>query len=270
MSIFDYARNKIHKEYSSRWDYSYDDVKRLENRNLDYIDWYEEESTQGIKNAIACRIKTFWKAQTGNEQLFIGATISVICLALLAGLLWSDDTLVNIIILKISQILFGYFIVLCGVWLYRIFRRDFIKRKVFYLVWIAVLLLSIPHVPQLFGYKTTQIGDFYEALKYTEEYYVIYSKEPQSNPNRKQYVLPARIERRLDYTDTTENGYDKHDLNYHINYLYFSNGGYLSFDYDIAYDTNRSLVILGQETEVEDYHGDTYYITLTDEKVNRG
>lgn len=162
---------------------------------------------------------------------------------------------------------FGYFIVLCVVWLYRLMCKDFIKRKVFYIVWVTVLLLSIPHIPQLFGYKTTQIGDFYEAREYTEEYYVVFSREPQSNTNRKQYMLPAQIERRYTYEGTTDDGNEIYDLNYHINYLYFSNGGYLSFDYD---DSDDSNVVLGKEMMVMDYHGDFYYVTLTDEKVRRG
>ena len=80
-------------------------------------------------------------------------------------------------------------------------------------------------------------------------------------------MLPAQIERRYTYEGTTDDGNEIYDLNYHINYLYFSNGGYLSFDYD---DSDDSNVVLGKEMMVMDYHGDFYYVTLTDEKVRRG
>ena len=140
-------------------------------------------------------------------------------------------------------------------------------------------VLSIPRIPVLFGHQTTQIGDFYEAKEYTEKYYVIMSREPENVHNRKQYTLPATIERRKDYSYTTEvsedyyfqehGGDDVYVLNYHITHLYFPNGGYLVFDYDEALeDSELTDIELNKETEVIDYHGDYYYITLTNKKVS--
>ena len=270
MGVFDYARNKIKKEYRSRYDYSSADVKRHEKIDLDEIDWYEIYAKQGFKDAITYRLKAFWRAQTDDEKLFIGCGIAVIVFAFYACLIWSDNTPLNIIILNVSEGFFFCSVVLGIIWIYRIISKKLIKRRIFYIVWGLFFTLSIPHIPVLFKYETTQIDDFYEAREYTENYYVIYSKKPQSNTDRKQYMLPAQIERRYDYLGTTDDGYDMLDLNYHINYLYFSNGGYLSFDYDGAYeDPSYSTVILGQEVAVIDSHGDTYYVTLTDEKVER-
>ena len=270
MGIFDYARNKIHKEYSSREDYSSSDAKAIEEYIMWDIDYYEEQAKKNLKSAITYRIKALWKAQTEDEKSLIGAFIAVMALFLLLFLLRISDTPLNITILKIAEGSFFCFAVLSVLWLYRLIRNKRERRRCFYVAWAFYLMLSLPHIPVMFGYETTQIGDFYEAREYTEEYYVIFSRKPQGDTSRKQYMLPALIERRLDYIDTTEDGQDICDLIYHINYLYFSNGGYLSFDYDGAYDdAERSAVILGQETKVEDYHGNIYYITLTDEKVER-
>lgn len=270
MNIFDYVRNKIHKEYSSREDYSSSGVKIIERGIMFDIDYYEEQAKKNFINAITCRIKALWKAQTEDEKFLIGVFIAVMPLFLLRFLLRFSNAPLNITILEISEGSFFCFVILSVLWLYRLIRNKRERRRCFYVVWAVYLMLSLPHIPVLFGYETTQIGDFYEAREYTEEYYVIFSRKPQSDTSRKQYMLPALIERRLDYIDMTEDGHDICDLNYHINYLYFSNGGHLSFDYDGAYeDAERSAVILGQETKVEDYHGDTYYVTLTDEKVER-
>ena len=130
-----------------------------------------------------------------------------------------------------------------------------------------VFLTSIPHVPFLFGYGTTQIGDYYEKSAYTETYTVIMSREPENITTRKAYTLPAEIERRKDYLYTTEDYDEVYDLAYHINYLYFPNGGYLSFSYDEAYENPEyCLLEPNKERRVTDYHGDEYYITLTTEK----
>jgi hypothetical protein len=276
MSIFDYARNKIRKKYAIQLTL-FDDkesIKRreyLEKHEIFDIDWYEEKSKQGLVDAIIYRFKAFWQVQTGDEKFLIGVCIAVMALSLLCFCFWIPDTPLNIIILKISEGFSLCFAILSVIWLCRWIRNRCEKRRVFYVIWALYFILSLPRAPILLGYESTQIGDFYEAREYTEEYYVIFSRKPQSNTNRKQYMLPAQIERRLDYSGTTESGYDKHDLNYHINYLYFSNGGYLSFDYDRAYEEpSYTSVVVGQEAKVYDYKGDTYYITLTDEKVNQG
>lgn len=148
----------------------------------------------------------------------------------------------------------------------------------FYIAFLCFILLSIPYLPKLFGYETTQIGDFYEADFYTETYTVIMSREPEWVYGRKEYTLPAEIERWEDYMYTTDidedyygnqyGGRDISSLNYHISYLYFPNGGYLSFEYDRAYDDPElTIVIPNKETKVTDYKGNEYYITLTKEKA---
>ena len=143
------------------------------------------------------------------------------------------------------------------------------KSRAFYYVWLAFFVLSLPYIPKLFGYSTTQIGHLYEAKEYTEKYYVIFSREPEKVSSRKEYKLPAEIERRYDYVYTDENGNDYESLGYHINYLYFPNGGFLSFDYDYAYEEpSCSKLQVKQERKVTDYHGDEYYISLTKEKVD--
>ena len=139
-------------------------------------------------------------------------------------------------------------------------------------------ILSIPYVPRLFGYETTRIGDFYEAEEYTERYYVLMSREPENNPARKVYHLPAKIERRYDYVGTSDivedmygqkyGGEDIYYSNYHILYLYFPKGGCINFDYDYAYEDDEiTKLIPNKETECEDSKGKTYYITLTKEKA---
>lgn len=148
----------------------------------------------------------------------------------------------------------------------------------FYIWFLCFFLFSIPYLPRLFGYKTTQIGNLYEASAYTESYLVIMSRKPEDEKPRKEYTLPAQIYRQSDYDHTTRirdnfygeqtGGRDIHSLNYHIRYLYFSDGGFLSFDYDEAYDNpDLTIIIPNKETKVIDYKGDEYYITLTKEKA---
>ena len=275
MSVFDYARNKIRKKYTVQLTL-FDDAESLKKREIleeheiFKIDRCEEESKHGFVDAITCRIKAFWISQTEDERFLISIFIAVMALSLLCFLLSIPHIPININILNIAEAFFWCFAILSVLWLYRLIRKRYEKRRMFYVVWVLFLILSLPHIPVLFGYETTQIGDFYEANEYTEEYYVIFSREPKSNTNRKQYMLPAQIERRYTYEGTTDDGHEIYDLNYHINYLYFSNGGYLSFDYDYAYEEpSCSAVVVNRESEVTDYHGKTYYVTLTDEKVKR-
>lgn len=96
------------------------------------------------------------------------------------------------------------------------------------------------------------------------------SRDPETEPNRNAYTLPAEIERREDYVGAVKVGNGEYEdietLSYHINYLYFPNGGYLSFDYYEAYENPEyCIVILNKERKVTDYKGNEYYITLTDE-----
>lgn len=269
--IFAYARDKIKKKYESRFDYSCKDVKLLEEYELCHIDFYEEEAKEGLTNTITCSIKVFWYVQTDVEKFYIGTGIAITLSLLLVFLSGIKSVPLNILILNTSESFFFCFVALGIISLYRLIRKNVIKNKLFYIVWIFFLLLSIPHIPVLFGYRTTQIGDFYESKEYTEKYYVIMSRQPKENKGRKIYTLPAEIERSLDYSYTTDvyedyysqvhGGEDVYVLNYHINHLYFPNGGYLYFD-----ESTNSILQVGQETEVIDYHDNTYYVTLTNEK----
>ena len=261
--IFSYARDKIRKKYESRYDYSLEEVKELEQHELDYIDFYEKSAKENFKKAITYSIKAFWYVQTDNKKGFLVLGIATTLFTFYSFLIGIEDTPINILILNASNSFFFCFELLGVAFLYRLLRKSIIKSKMFYSFWILFLLLSIPHMPVLCGYETTQIGDFYEAKEYTEKYYVLMSRQPQEKENRKSYTLPAEIERSLDYSHEND-GYDVYTLNYHINHLYFPNGGYLVFD-----EPNYSIVQVEQETEVTDYHGDTYYITLKREKANK-
>ena len=142
--------------------------------------------------------------------------------------------------------------------------------KIFVVCWSVTFALSLPHWPPLFGYETTQIGDIYEKEEYIENYLVIMSRQPNTVQNRKKYTLPAQIQRTKDETGYQEKiNYitgerEERDicaLVYHINYLYFNNGGYLYF-----MEEEDNIIIPNIEVDLEDFHGDTYYITLTEDK----
>ncbi len=170
----------------------------------------------------------------------------------------------------------------CAIWyIYNLIKtREFFKNRNFFITLCLSFLLSIPHIPVLCNYETTDIGSYYEATEYTAKYYVIMSREPETNPNRKAYTLPAEIKRKLheeketfrsstSYLDGETSEQYVSVPYYHINYLYFPNGGYLTFTYDEASENpDYTDIILNEETMVTDYHGDEYYITLTNKKVN--
>lgn len=271
-TVFNYARNKIKKEYHPKQDSSLDSVL------LSKIDLLEKLSKENLKSAITCRLEAIWSVQTDNEKIFIGSCIAVIlfiCFSFLRGM---KNIPLNILVLNSAENFFFCFVILSIIFLYDLIHKHLIKRKIFYFALALFFIFSTPHIPILCKYETTQIGDFYEAREYTAKYYVIMSKEPETNPNRKVYTLPAEIERRLDYEGSTEayedyyfqehGETDIYVLNYHINYLYFSNGGYLNFDYDNAYDNpDLTKVIPDKEISCIDYKDDTYYITLTTKKA---
>lgn len=165
-------------------------------------------------------------------------------------------------IFSVSSIFFYAFSILFFAIVYTsVKHKSLTQNRALYILLVISLILAIPYTPKAFGYKTTDIGDFYEADTYTEKYYVIMSRDSEDVENRKEYTLPAKIERRY-------NVYN--ELRYYINRLYFPNGGYLVFDYDEALeDSERTDIELNKETEVIDYHDDCYYITLTDKKVTK-
>lgn len=208
------------------------------------------------------KINKKYENNNALSKVFIWLIIVALSFELYVFLLTMNDMPLNNVIINISKDFFFWFIILGIIFIFGLLRKCVIKIKLFYVVWILAFLLSLPQMPVLFGYETTQIGDFYEAKEYTEEYYVIMSRQPQDKESRKAYTLSAEIERSLDYLCETD-GHEVYELNYHINQLYFTNGGYLVFD-----EPNYSIVQVGHESEVTDYHNNTYYITLTKEKVN--
>ena len=275
-NVFSYARDKIKKKYESRSDFASEEIKKLhESWELLDIDNYEEKAKTNCVAQITYRIKAFWYVQPYEEKVYIWLIIGAILFEVLVVLYTMNDTPLNNIIINISKDFFFWFKALGIAFVCTLlFDKHLIKRKLFYIVWVSVLLLSIPQMPVLFGYETTQIGDFYEAKEYTEKYYVLMSRQPQEKENRKVYTLPADIERSLEYYYTEDvyedyylqehGGYDVYSQGYYIRKLHFPNGGYLTFD-----NMDDSLILVGIETEVIDYHEDTYYITLTSEKVNK-
>lgn len=164
---------------------------------------------------------------------------------------------------------FCYTIIFTIVFMVSLFKRK-IKglRMMFYIGWCVALLLCIPHLPRVFGYGTTQIGSFYEYREYTENYVVTMSRHPKSKSNRKVYTLPATISRMEDYVgsvthrdhDGGEYEKDIYELAYFLDYIYFDNGEYLYF----SESAEETPLVVGEEVELKDYHGDTYYVKLTD------
>ncbi len=228
-----------------------------------------KEGKDSIKDAFTCRFQAFWAAQTDNEKVFIGCSIAAVAFILVVFLYGIGDTPLNLLILNAADSIFLYATVLLAVFLYRLIRKRIIKSKIFYVVWALFFALAAPHIPVLFGYETAQIGDFYEAREYTEKYYVIMSRKPESETTRTVYKLPAEIQRRFSYEGSDDYGNEFLSLNYHINYLYFPNGGYLCFDYDYAYENSGvTIVVPNQETECIDYKDEIYYITLTTERAD--
>lgn len=266
-NLFDYARKRIKKQYRSRYDYSFQDVKEKELWDIHQINYYEECSKKNLKNAIKFRFKALWYVLDNDERIFI--VVSIPILIFISFLFFRSIAYVStrFLILNIAESCFWCFIIAGLVFLYRMIRKRIIKNKVFYVIIAALFLFSIPYIPIIFGHQTTQIGDFYESNEYIEKYFVLMSREPETVNDRKCYTLPAEIERREDFLYSFEAD-EVYTLNYHINYLYFPNGGYLSFNYDESYEyPEYTAIYLNKETKVTDYKGDSYYITLTKQKA---
>ncbi len=213
-------------------------------------------------------IQTWW--QNLSQDTRSAFSVSAVSLSIIAFLCpyrigkSSPKEIFYYFLRNIFEAAFLFFIILTITFTVSLFKRK-IKElsKVFFISWCITLLLSLPYMPRLLGYGTTQIGDFYEYSEYTENYIVYLSREPKEIKNRKQYTLTAEISRYEDKIGETDEGRDITTLNYHINYLYFNNGGYLYFGSD------STILYLNKETKVTDYNDDTYYITLTDQKSNK-
>ena len=213
-------------------------------------------------------MKNVFEYIRNEKEGFILASIPFIASALQILIPAIYRNVAGITFIRASEDFFICVVGLLIYFIYRLIRRNRIKPKLFYIAWAVYFVFSIPYLPWLLGYRTTDIGSLYEALEYTEKYYVIMSRQPENSTGRKEYTLSAEIERREDYVGTNERGEPEHDLNYHINHLYFPNGGYLSFDYDAAYDIPEyTTILVDKETICTDYKGDEYYITLTKNKA---
>ncbi len=278
MNVYDYARNRIKKQFGSKPDYSDEDTKALERLRLRDIDYYENESKESLRNAVTCLFRAYWYVQNDDEKIGIGFGIAALVFNLLLFLYSYGSTKapINELILTSCSLFFGCFALLSIYFLYRLIRRNVVRHGMFYIFWSLYLLLSIPYIPVVCGYKTTDIGSFYEASEYKEKYNVIMSKEPDTVSGRTEYTLPALIERHPEYSYTTDEyedyygqshgGHDVYTPTYCISRLYFKNGGHLTFDLSFP---ERITVIPNLETQVTDTKGNTYYITLTTTKVTK-
>ncbi len=201
-------------------------------------------------NDIFDLIKQKWHTLADDDKMYVITAFFPAAFCLI--LLWFgiESNTVDNLLMNFSEVFLICFTILCVYFIYRLIRRNKIKTKVFYIVFVVYFILSVPYIPKLLGYKTMQIGDFYEAEEYKAKYYVIMSRDPDGSAIRKEYKLPAEIERRTDYL-------------YHINYIFFSNGGYLNFT---DRDDEDTVLSPDKETRCIDNKNEYYYITLTKEK----
>lgn len=211
----------------------------------------------------------------GKSALYvIGGIVGVNLLFIVFGIY--QETLQKTMFFHIRltmEICFYLAIILLFMFIGRLHKKKKIS-KVFILWWCFAILIGCFHIPRILTIGNTQIGSFYELAEYKENYIVLISDAPKTETKRIQYALPAEIER------LTMNAGEKVSINvyngerettelyssgYCINYLYFNNGGHLYFEGD---DYQNALT-LNEEVEIEDCKGDTYYITLTNQKANK-
>lgn len=287
-TIFSKARKKIKEKYAKERVASKESPENIaycEHCDFHDIDFLEEYAATNLKESVKCRIECICKyILTEEGRIAWGYGIGLFVFNLLISVFsverFSPRTWLFLLLQNLFQTAFYATIILTISFVLSLFKRMHKQHsKAFYISWLLAFVLCIPHIPVVCGYETTNIGDFYEAGEYTAKYYVIMSREPNSETNRKAYTLPAEIERRSDehvetyktatnYLDGETYEQEVSVLNYHINYLYFPNGGYLVFNYDEAYENPEySILLLDAETKVTDYYGDDYYITLTSKKA---
>lgn len=140
---------------------------------------------------------------------------------------------------------------LIGDFLKSLINRSFypdIKGIIFWSKSILILFLAaLPVIIMIFGYRTTQIGDFYEDSSYTQNYIVMVSENPNTVKNRQVDYITAEIE--------------KND-GYYIKNLYFDSVIY--YDFEDVYPDNEVFVY--REIPIKTDDG-LLYITLTDNKA---
>ena len=282
MTIYDKARLKITNDTSLN-----DIAKEWEFLQIDHL---EEGSAKSIKRRTKNTCKLKWKlASDCSRSVLIGITIymGILLLVSFGSILPRLDERTALescfsFIRLASELGFWCFAfvavttildILSSVIKCKAENKRFKDVKVSLLLCMIFLILSVPHLPSVFSYEVEQIGHFYEPAEHKGNYVVYMSKEPQSKRNRQVYTLPAEIERIEDYDGSIthrnnltgeETDYEITSLNYHINYLWFRNGGYLYF-----MESDNSVVIPDKEVKLKDSHDDTYYITLTKEKYDQ-
>lgn len=137
------------------------------------------------------------------------------------------------------------------------------------LFFVLGILLSDPVYSR---FENTNIGSFFEKESYRECYYVYIRPDDKY---QKAYRVEADIIKGsygyYDYNDEGHEIYVSLGNGYFLEKIYWDNGGYLTFldegDYPTIVDHAR--LYPGKETRVTDKYEETYYVTLTSEKVKR-
>ena len=151
----------------------------------------------------------------------------------------------------------------------------FFSRKSVIVLCQVILILGVLFSRPIYSrFENTDIGSFFEKESYCEQYYVYLRND---STKQKSYRLKADIIRSdygyPSYVDGEES-FVVQGNGYFILKAYWGNGGYLTFvdenEFEmIGYPNKSARIFPGVETKVQDYKGDIYYITLTDEKVKR-
>ena len=100
-SIFNYARNKIEKEYSAN--HYFFNAKEIKQYKLDYITFCEIKSKGSVKKAIAYRCKAFWSVQDSDEKVGIFCGFAVFAFMLLVSLYGIKYTPSNLLITNFTK-----------------------------------------------------------------------------------------------------------------------------------------------------------------------
>ena len=204
-----------------------------------------------------------------NEQ--IKYTISIISISFILTLLVSHD-------ITLKELCYSFIKITSDICLivviyktieiiYYAFHKDFPSIRIGLVVFSLILVLvATPSALYYLGGGIECPGALFEKKEYEGNFIVTMSRNPKSTSERTVYYLPAHISKYCEvvdeythytwYTGEREEEYIESSL-YHINHLYFSNGGYSTF-----YEDN--ILHLNEEARVTDYEGNTYYITLTD------
>lgn len=268
-NVYDKARKKIRTEYRKGLAEGKEYADAVLESELRDINWLQRESKKSLKNKVKSFFSAYNKSLDGNKKAAVIVSIIVVAFSFFLALFdFSEHNNIRTFFIDffkmISESAFTVSIPLLLCFLFNVVMRKKSNRAL-YASLVVALTFGCFHLPFVLNIGTTQIGDYYELPEYKEYYYVQLSRKPKSNTDRKVYTLPAEIERTRDYEYTTDKGHEVYATNYHINYLFFSNGGWLYFGDE---EPEENAVLLETEVEMEDYHNNTYYITLTKEKAD--